>query len=260
MKTISLINNNVITGTLCAGATLFLSAGASADVLYDSEQFTGAINTFSSSGTPTPFVSSTQPLGQQIAFNSSGDLFVGNNQNGGGITEITPNGTATTFGFGFTQPSGVAVDSHGNVFVTNTHIGQIVEVAPNGSSESLFATGLDNPYNLTFNSQGNLFASDWGNGDIYEFGPGGMSIYASGFQHPVGMAFDNAGNLFIAVGGGTSSPGYIEEITSTGTTETFSTQVSSPIGLAFLPVPEPSTLALLAVGASAVVLRLRRKQ
>jgi hypothetical protein len=63
--------------------------------------------------------------------------------------------------------------------------------------------------------------------------------------------------LFIAVNG--PGNGSIVEITSTGTTETFSTQVATPEGLAFAPVPEPSALALLMVGASAAALRLRRK-
>jgi sugar lactone lactonase YvrE len=297
MKTISILNRSVITGTLCAGATLFMAAGASAEVLYESEQYTGAINTFNSSGTPTTFVASSQPLGEQIAFDSFGNLYAGNN-GGTSITKITPNGTASSLGFDFNQPTGVAVDGSGDVFVANWGNGQIIEIAPNGLSESLFASGLDNPLFLTFNSQGDLFESDWGSGNIYEFANGTKSLYASGFIKPTGMAFnsagqlfvsdntgggsvwkvtptgpssiisglndtqglafDNAGNLFIAVAGGE-----IEEISSTGVASVFSplsTKLQSAVGLAFDPVPEPSTLALLAVGASAVGLRLRRKQ
>lgn len=292
MKATSLIHNHVITGTVCAGA-LLMAAGASAQNLYESEQFSGAINVFNSSGTPTTFVPSTQPLGYQLAFNSSGDLFVGNNS-GPSITEITPNGTASSFGSGFTQPTGVAVNSAGDVFVADEAPGQIIEVTSNGSSQSIFASGLDDPNFLAFNSAGDLFESDWGSGDIYEFAPDKtQTLYASGFQQPTGLAFNNAGDLFVAnsVGGdvlevtskglitiisGLSDPqglafnnsgdlfiadagGAIDEVTPTGST-VFSTQVDSPEGFAFQPVPEPSTLALLAVGVSAVALRLRRKK
>jgi PEP-CTERM motif len=298
MKTTSLLNHNVITGTVYAGAVLFLAAGASAQNLYESDYYTGAINEFNSSGTPTPFVSSTQPGGWQLAFNSSGDLFVGNNSSTT-ITEVTPNGHASSFGFNFSIPTGVAVDSAGNVFVANLGNGEIIKVSPDGSSESLFAAGLSDPYFLTFNSSGTLFESDWGSGNVYEFINGVQTLYASGFQHPVGLAFNTAGDLFVA-NALDNNQGYISEVTSTGTStilsdldnpqglainsagdlfialsgpgtgsieeltstgsETFSTQVSTPEGLAFAPVPEPSTLALLAVGVSAVVLRLRRKE
>ena len=295
MKITPLLNSRVVAGIFCAGAVLFMAAGASAQNLYDSEQYSGAIDVFNSSGTPTTFIPSTQPLGKQIAFDSSGDLFVGNNGTAG-ITKITPNGTASSFGSGFNEPSGVAVNGAGDVFVANTGNGEIIEVALNGS-ESLFATGLDNPGFLTFNSAGDLLEADSGSGNIYEFAPNGMkTLYASGFQIPVGLAFNSAGDLFVANGlsqnagyisemtpSGTSTIltgldgpqglavnnagdlfiavaiGYIEEITPAGAS-VFSTQVQSPIGLAFAPVPEPSTLALLAVGASAVALRLRRKK
>jgi hypothetical protein len=301
MKTTPLIHHHVITGTLSAGTILFLVAGASGQTLYDSDLYTGAINVFNSAGKPTTFVPSTESLSQEIAFNSSGYLFVGNTT-GPSITEISPAGMASSFGSGLNQPRGVAVDNAGDVFVANFGSGQIIEVSPNGTSQSVFASGLDEPAYLIFNSAGDLFEADGGTGNIYEFANGTRTLYASGFQHPDGLAFnragdlfvanalnagyisevtpsgtstvlsglnvpqgvafDNAGDLFIAIGGAmTGAPnGEIEEITSTGTTETFSTQVSTPEGLAFSPVPEPSTLALLAVGASAVALRLRRKQ
>jgi DNA-binding beta-propeller fold protein YncE len=160
MKTTSLLNKHIITGTLCAGTVLFAAAGASAQTLYESEQYTGAINEFNSAGVATTFVSSSQSLGEYLTFNSSGDLFVGNNS-GSTITEITPNGTASSFGFGFNEPAGVAVNSAGDVFVANEGNGEIIEMSPNGSSESLFASGLDNPLFLTFNnSQGDLLESD----------------------------------------------------------------------------------------------------
>jgi hypothetical protein len=292
MKTMSFLNQQTITGTFCAGAMLFITAGASAQTLYDSEQFSGAIDKFNVSGTPTTFVPSSQSLSEMIAFNSSGDLFVGNNS-GTSLTEVTPGGTVSSFGSGFNQPFGVAVDGLGNIFVANFGSGVITKVSPNGLTETPFATGLDNPDGLAFNSAGDLFEADWGSGNIYEFVNGNKIQYATGFQQPTGLAFDTAGDLFVAnsvgsdvvevnakgyntVLSGLADPqglafdnagdlfvaaagGSIVELTSSGE-KTFSTQVNSPVGLAFAPVPEPSTLALLAVGASAVAMRLRRKK
>ena len=297
MKATSLLMNNVIAGTLCVGTFLLVATGAPAQVLYESDLYTGAINEFNSAGTATTFVSSSQPLGEYLAFDSSGDLFVGNNT-GPTITKITPNGTVSSFGFGFNGPSGVAVNSAGDVFVASANNEQIIEVSPNGLTESIFASGLDQPVFLAFNNAGDLFEADRSSGNIYEFAPNGAkTLYASGFDLPVALTFDSAGDLFVssALNGGTVSEitptgtstvitdldnaeglafdnagdlfialngpanGSIMEITATGTKETFSTQVAVPEGLAFAPVPEPSTLALLAVGASAVMLRLRRK-
>jgi hypothetical protein len=272
MKTTSPIHHHVITGTVCAGTLLLAAAGTSAQELYESDCYTGAINEFNSSGTATTFVPSTTPVGWQLAFNSSGDLFVGNNS-GPSITEIAPNGTASSFGFDFNAPAGVAVDSAGNVYVANEGNGEIVKVSPNGSSQSLFASGLGSPYFLAFNNAGALFASDWNSGNIYEIANGTPTLYASGFQKPTGMAFNSAGDLFVAnslnqnegyiseitpsgtstILSGLNDPqglaidnagdlfiavagtgnGSIVEVNSTGTTETFSTQVATPEGLAF---------------------------
>jgi subtilisin-like proprotein convertase family protein len=249
-----------------------------AQTLYESEQFSGAINEYSSAGVATTFVASTHPLGEQIAFNSSGDLFVGNNS-GSSITEITPGGTASNFGSGFSGPGGVAVDSAGNVFVADGAANVIYKLNANGTSQSVFATtGLNQPHFLTFDGAGNLFVSDFGSGNIYEFSPTGTrTTYASGFTNPTGLAFnsagdlfvadlsnggtvteitpsgrsvvitlpnpqclafDNTGDLFVAVNSTSGGPApYLEEISSTGVASVFSTQVSSPIGVAFGPVP-----------------------
>jgi hypothetical protein len=78
---------------------------------------------------------------------------------------------------------------------------------------------LFEPLGLTFNSAGVLFEADGNAENIYEFTPGGaQSTFASGLNNPCGLAFQG---------------------------ET-------------LPVPEPSVLGLLAIGATALVVRRRR--
>ena len=198
MKATALPGNHVITVMFFTGAIVFLCDDASAQNLYESELYSGAINVIDSSGNLTTFVPSTQPQGEQLAFNSSGDLFVGNNS-GPSITEISPNGTASSFGFGFDAPAGVAVNSAGDVFVANLGSGQIIEVSPDGLSETVFASGLDRPYNLAFGPHGDLFETDLSSGNVYEFEPnGGKALRASGFQGPSGLVFNSAGDLFVA--------------------------------------------------------------
>ena len=61
-----------------------------------------------------------------------------------------------------------------------------------------------------------------------------------------------AQNLFVGSGGN------ILEFTPGGVESTFASGLSGPLGLAFQPVPEPSALGLLAVGATAFLIRRRR--
>src|SRR5208282_2898869 len=145
-----------------------------------------------------------------------------------------------------------------NLFEADSVSGNIYEFTP-GGARSTFASGLNNPYGLAFNSAGNLFEADRGSGDIYEYTPGGVqSTFASGFGYPSGLAFDSAGNLFEADEGN----GVINEFTPGGARSVFASGLDYPTFLAFqgetLPVPEPSALGLLAVGASALLVRRRR--
>jgi hypothetical protein len=74
---------------------------------------------------------------------------------------------------------------------------------------------------------------------------------------PAGLAFDSAGDLFEADNGSEN----IYEFTPGGTKSTFASVIYPPLSLAFqgetLPVPEPSALGLLAVGAAAFLARRR---
>ena len=86
-----------------------------------------------------------------------------------------------------------------------------------------------------------------------------MSIFASGLNYPVpcALAFDSAGDLFVA-----DSSTNIYEFTPDGTQSTFASGVY-PNALAFqdetLPVPEPSALELLAIGATGLLVCRRRR-
>ena len=83
------------------------------------------------------------------ALNHTGNLFV-SESNSGSITEITPNGTKSTFASGLNTPYGLAFDSSGNLFVS-VNDGSIAEITPNGT-KSTFASGLNSAHGLAFDS------------------------------------------------------------------------------------------------------------
>jgi hypothetical protein len=132
--------------------------------------------------------------------------------------------------------------------------GNIYEFTPDGE-QSTFASGLY-PIGLVFNSAGDLFAT--GDGNIYKFSPSGVrSTFASGLPGVGVLAFNSADDLFAL------DSGNMYEFTPDGTQSTFASGLD-PVGMAFqgetLPVPEPSALGLLAVGATALLARRRRIQ
>ena len=302
MKTKSILNNNVIIGTVCAGAVLFLAAAASAQNLLVSTYGGQSIDQITPGGTVSPFLTTGLSYPDAMVFDSAGDLFIGSTANNNGetgyITKITPGGTTTTFASGI-DPHGLAFNG-ANLFAVDYRSGNIYEYTP-GGAQSTFLTGLPNPIQLAFNNSGDLYVTaGYGNGAgfIDEIMPGGgTNLFATGLSFPNGIAINKAGDVFVSsqtsgtileytpggvqstfitlpttqVNGLTfngagdlfaaASSGAIYEITPGGAESTYAS--ISPTGadqLVFQPVPEPSTLALLAVGASAMVLRLRRKK
>jgi|SRR5580658_1412428 hypothetical protein len=106
----------------------------------------------------------------------------------------------------------------------------------------------------------NLFVAETGNGNIDEFTPSGApSIFVSGLTGPGPLAFDGQGDLFDSDGGS----GDINEFINNGgtldsTPMVFASGLNNPEGLAFAPVPEPSTLVLVAIGTAAFLVRYRK--
>lgn len=221
----------------------------------------GNITEITAGGYVSTFASGVDP--QELAFNSAGDLFECEYRSGN-IMEFTPSGTPNMFTTGFANPLSLAFNSAGDLFVGAGYgagNGYITEVTP-GGVQSSFATGLTFPTGLAFNAAGDLFVCNQSTGIIYEYTPSGArSTFVTLSETDLdGLAFNSAGDLFVAAGFSDA----VIEITPNGTQSTFQSESGPVAGLAFqglaLPVPEPSTLALLAVGASALALRLGRKK
>jgi DNA-binding beta-propeller fold protein YncE len=177
---------------------------------------------------------------------------VGSGNGSGNIYDYAPGGVQSTFASGVDRPFGLAFNSAGDLFVSANPSGIIYEYTP-GGVKSTFASGLIGPGALAVNSAGDVFV---GNGtSLTEITPGGMqSTFASGLEIG-GLAFNSAGTLFEADYGSDS----INEFTPGGVESTFASGgLDEPIALTFQPTPEPSTLGLIVVGATALLVRRRK--
>jgi glucose/arabinose dehydrogenase len=237
--------------------------------LFEADQSSGKIYEYTpgyiNGETPITFASGlNQP--SEMAFNSSGDLFV--NSAASTIYEFTPTGTKTTFISGLDGSSGLAFNSAGDLFVGinnggNSGSAYISEITPQGV-QTTYATGLYWPEELAFDGAGDLFVASGLGGTITKITPEGVqTTFASGLNLPYGLAINSAGDVFVADGGANQENGDITEFAPNGTEITTITSVSKPTALAFqgetLPVPEPSSIALLTAGTAILFLRRRKK-
>jgi hypothetical protein len=188
-----------------------------------------------------------------MAFDSAGNLFVAAN---GNIYKYTPGGIQSTFASGVSGP--LAFDSAGNLFVAAND--NVYEYTPTGAKSTFIADlGLTHSIlGLAVDSADNLFISDQEQGSyIYKYAPGGTeSDFGSRLAGPCGLAFDHAGTLFAADNVGLEVDGF----TPAGvlsTTLQIQGGVWYPTALAYQPVPEPSALGLIAVGAA--ILHVHRR-
>jgi hypothetical protein len=219
-------------GAAWAGAVLLTACGAQAQNLFVSAG-DGDIYEYAPGGVQSIFAS---PLGATgLAFDSAGDLFVGNNGNGniyeykaGYVSGQTP----LTFATGLPGVTGLAFNSAGDLFVGIGADGSTIYEYTPGGVQSIFATGLPNVEGLAFNSAGDLFAAGSSSTDtITKITPGGVktTLGITGLNEPAMLAFDSAGDLFI----GNNYGGNIIKYTPGGVQSTFASGLGQAFGIAF---------------------------
>lgn len=144
------------------------------------------------------------------------------------IRKITPDGQATTWGFGSQAPWSVAFDkvSGKTYYASCSSPGNIYEINAQGVNKEVIS-GLNYPAGIKFDNKGNLFVSGHGDQVIRKFDAGtwqssivagqpGNVGYINGpataaqFAYPWGIAIDHNNNIYVAGngtgGGSTSNP------------------------------------------------------
>ncbi|WP_143305798.1 IPT/TIG domain-containing protein [Chitinophaga vietnamensis] len=134
------------------------------------------------------------------------------------IRKITPDGTATTIGWGKQSPWSIAVDKNsGTVYYSScSSPGSIFQLTATGTTE--IVNGLNYPAGLAIDKSGNLYSALNGDHIVMRFAAGnwsastlagqkGSSGYVNGaatvarFAFPWGIDVDAAGNLYVAGNG-----------------------------------------------------------
>ncbi|MEO6847808.1 MAG: PEP-CTERM sorting domain-containing protein [Chthoniobacterales bacterium] len=176
-----------------------------------------------------------------VTANTFNSVWLNNNHGGG---------TSGTVGY----PDGLAIDTAGNVYVANYTLGTIGKWTPGSSTyNGSFITGIgtSNVGGITLDATGNIYVS-FLNGSIHKYDSSGLngSVFATGMNHPYQLATDGT-YLYSANSGSNSVGRYLLSNGSIGT-NTFITGLSNPIGIAVvMPVPEPSSVALVCIGGVA---------
>jgi len=218
--------------------------------LYVAEDGAGSISKITPSGTVSTFVSNIDhPCG--LAFDSNGNLYCCDDSLPL-ILKISPQGVPSTFASNFysgpTSSCGLAIDSNGNVYDADYQNGNIYKFTSTGAM-STFASGLNSPTGLALDDSGNLYVGSYFGDTITEITSGGKSssILASGISGGVfGLAFDSQQDLYAADHYGTNS---IVKIPPGGNASPFTSSLGGDANfVAIVNVPEPKSVAILAVG------------
>ena len=181
-------------------------------------------------------------------------------------------------GVSLSTPWGVAFGPDGKLYVSGFGSGNVVRFDPVaqtllGEFIGIGSGGLTVPRGLTFGPDGNLYVtSETGastSGQVLKYdGTTGafvgvfVTAGSGGLGRPDGIVFGPDGNLYVSSGDSQSVLQY------NGTTGAFLDVFAAldyplalgPAGLAFYPVPEPSSLVLAAGGAALLILRWRSKR
>jgi sugar lactone lactonase YvrE len=207
----------------------------------------GSISEYTPTGAQQTFA--TAPFPRGVAFDNSGNFFVGssvlgNHNEQAKVLKFPPNRHQSVLGAAeLSFIEGVVTDTAGNVYAvaleqnSPTLAGIIYEFAPDGT-RTVFGTTPDQTFGLAFDGAGNLYAADVFDVTIFKFAPDGtrtVFVGPSAFtstQLPAGLAFDASGNLFVTTLGNRPNDAILV-FTPTGMESTFATGLNNPHGMAF---------------------------
>ncbi len=210
-------------------------SNALAETLYVSDYVAKDIYKVNAAGVNSIFASGMDAQPYSLAFSPAGQLYV-TEFAANEIYRVDSNGTQTGVALA-PGAVGLAFDRTGDMFYSDFNNGQIYEIKPGHAAQRYSLGGvMTNPYGLAFDSSGNLFVADNATGAIYCYPkPVGIATqsvpfyFGSAGLHPTYLAFNAAGKLFASCAGDSA----IYEFAQNGARNTFTTDISTPYGLAF---------------------------
>lgn len=208
----------------------------------------GSVSTFAS-GLGNP---------RAIVIDGSGNLFVGSDNSN--IYKITSGGSVSVFadsGDGIINPHGLAFALNGDLYVANNGSpNALLKFTPGGSGSTVISGFWTDASSLTINSSDLLYFSRYNGGVIYESSlAGSWTSHATGIGQIREMTIDPNGDLFVTEVFGNT----IQQVNSSGVKSTFVSGLTSPTGILYSSIPEPSTYAAIA-GLAALGLALWRRR
>lgn len=133
-----------------------------------------------------------------LVFDTSGNLY-GSNFSGDTVYKITPDGVATPFATGFTNPNGLAFDPEGNLFAIDWGAGEIKKFDSSGNLLETYSVG-PTPSGLIATPDGTMIYTDTNSNAIKELATDGTitTLYeGTPLNAPVGLAYDESNTLYI---------------------------------------------------------------
>lgn len=187
-----------------------------------------------------------------VAFDSQGRLVVCN-YGDGTLTLYSATGALLFHvGTGLLNPIALALDAHDNIFVSAPNTGAnsgVFRFSPDAKQQTRFAAGIDfDPRGLAFDQTGNLYVANQLGNTVQCFTPEGVAlgVFArAGLKDPFALAFDVCGNLYISNQSGGTIRRYSSKGEDLGVFAIIPDAPANPVGLAFIPVPEPNVSWLL---------------
>ena len=190
--TLALATCGLLTGNAQAQSRIYVSLNNNSIVSYDTSLTTAA----DVEASKVVFTSTNLNFPRGLAFDSSGNLFAAN-QNNGTISKFDSTGVfQSTIGSGnLSAPYGLAFDSSGNLYAANAGDNTISKFDSTGSFQSTIGSGnLSFPYGLAIDSSGNLFAANLVANTISKFDSTGSFLFS--FNTPSGVT-----PFYLTIGG-----------------------------------------------------------
>lgn len=251
---------------LNAGDLFGVNSGSGGEFLAKIDKTTGAVTNLGPTGIKI----------DGLAFSPAGELFAADNTDNRLVTLNTTTGAIDRVIGPFSAPitvEGLAFHPvSGELFGIDVSGNRLLQVdATTGGYTVVGSFGGSAPFaGLAFDREGSLlYAAHHSNGGLYWVNQttGVASLLGTGGAAsaggPLGMASDpTTGLLFVAEwrGGGTPTLATVDPLTGARSLVGTMTGASQIEGLAFVPIPEPSTVALLATGSILLVLFWRKNQ